>query len=181
MALLPISERDHIRGIVNAPVVLIKYGCYQCPYSSDAHKIITEILHQLNTDVTSVKANQLCFVFRHFFQRPTNSYAQKAAEAVEAAAAQGQFWQMHDTLFEHQHALEDSHIVQYANDIGLDIFQFLRDVSGRIYTNRVSEDIESGLRSGVTDSPALFINGIRYNNGWDRKKLFAAVLKDLYQ
>jgi protein-disulfide isomerase len=121
--------------------------------------------------------NRLGFVFRHFPQVSIHPQAQKAAEAAEAAAAQGQFWQMHDTLFEHQQALDNGYLVEYANDLGLDITQFLQAMWGHVYADRVTEDVESGLRSGVTTTPTLFINGIRYNDAWNLEGLLAAIAR----
>lgn len=103
--------------------------------------------------------------------------AQRAAEAAEAAAAQGQFWQMHDILFDRQSALEDADWLEYANFIGLDVFQFLRDLSRRTYGDRINQDIESGLRSSVTQTPTLIINGIRYTDAWKIKTLLRAIIR----
>jgi protein-disulfide isomerase len=121
--------------------------------------------------------NRLGFVFRHFPQVSIHPQAQKAAEAAEAAAAQGQFWQMHDTLLEHQQALDNGYLVEYANELGLDIPQFLQALWKHVYTERINEDIESGLRSGVTTTPTLFINGIRYNDTWNLESLLAAIAR----
>ncbi|MUG91950.1 thioredoxin domain-containing protein [Scytonema sp. UIC 10036] len=167
--LAPITERDRIQGSLSSPVVLVEYGDYQCLYCGEAHRIIKEIQQQLN--------NQLCFVFRHFPQTQIHPQAQKAAEAAEAADVQGKFWQMHDTLFEHQHALDDGHLVEYANGIGLDISRFLQDMSGHVYANRVTEDIRSGVSSHVNSTPALFINGVCYKDAWEIERLLAAILK----
>jgi protein-disulfide isomerase len=121
--------------------------------------------------------NHLGFVFRHFPQVSIHSQAQKAAEAAEAAAAQGQFWQMHDTLFEHQQALDNGYLVEYANDLGLDITQFLQAMWRQVYADHVTEDVKSGLSSGVTTTPTLFINGIRYNDAWNVESLLAAITR----
>jgi protein-disulfide isomerase len=164
---VPPSERDRIQGSLDAPVVLVKYGDYQSPDCGKSHRIIKAIQQQLG--------NRLGFVFRYFPQTPIYPQAQKAAEAAEAAAAQGKFWQMHNTLFEHQQALDNGYLVEYANELGLDISQFLQAMWRHVYAERVNEDIESGLRSGVTTAPTLFINGIRYNDAWNLESLLAAI------
>ena len=166
---VPPSERDRIKGALDAPVVLVKYGDYQSPDCGESYWIIKAIQQELG--------NRLGFVFRHFPQTAIHSQAQKAAEAAEAAAAQGKFWQMHDTLFEHQQALDNGYLVEYANDLGLDMPQFLQAMWKRVYADRVNEDIESGLRSGVITTPTLFINGIRYNDSWNVESLLAAIAR----
>ncbi|MCL6749489.1 DsbA family protein [Nostoc sp. CCCryo 231-06] len=165
--LVPISEQDHIQGLVSTSVTLLQYGDYQCPTCGEAHRLIKAIQHQIN---------DLCFVFRHFPQQQIHPYAQRAAEAAEAAAAQGQFWQMHDILFNHQQELGNDYLVDYANNLGLDIPQFLQDISRQVHIARINQDIESGLHSGVTAAPALFINGIRYTSRWNIEQLMAAIV-----
>src|SRR4028119_1674866 len=165
--LVPISEQDNIQGLVSASVALVEYGDYQCPICGEAYQLIKAIQQQVN---------DLCFVFRHFPQPQIHPYAQRAAEAAQAAAAQGQFWQMHDMLFTHQQALRNDYLVEYANNLGLDIPQFLQDISNQVHINRINQDIESGLHSGVTAAPALFINGIRYTSRWNIEQLMAAII-----
>lgn len=164
---VPPSERDRIQGAIDASLVIVEYGDYQSPDCGEAHRMIKAIQRELG--------NRLGFIFRHFPQTSIHSQAQKAAEAAEAAAAQGKFWQMHDTLFEHQQALDNGYLVEYANDLGLDMPPFLQAMWRHIYTDRVNQDIESGLRSGVTTTPTLFINGIRYNDAWNVESLLAAI------
>ncbi|MGL4618016.1 MAG: DsbA family protein [Chroococcidiopsis sp.] len=165
--LVPISEREHVRGNIDASTKLLEYGDYQCSDCGYLHRTLLTIGQQLDEN--------FCFVFRHFPQTQIHPQAQRAAEAAESAAAQGKFWQMHDTLFEHQHALEDSHLVEYANDLGLDIPQFLRDLSEHIYVNRINEDIKSGRNNHVISIPTLFINGDRYLGAWDLESLLTVV------
>lgn len=164
--LVPISEHDHIQGSVSTSVTLVEYGDYQCPTCGEAYQLIKTIQQQVNG---------LCFVFRHFPQPQIHVCAQRAAEVAEAAAAQGQFWQMHDILFTHQQALRNDHLVEYANHLGLDIPQFLQDISTQVHLDRIHQDIEGGHHSGVIVAPALFINGIRYTDRWDIKELKAAI------
>ena len=117
-----------------------------------------------------------CFVFRHFPHTHLHLQAQKAAEA---AAAQNKFWQMHNILFEHQETLSDGHLLEYANDIQLDIDRFLQDMTSHIHAERVIQDMQRGRQSGVSSAPALFINGIRYRAAWDAEEISAAMDKAL--
>ena len=165
--LVPISEQDHIQGLVSASVALVEYGDYQCPICGEAHQLIKALQQQVN---------DLCFVFRHFPQSQIHPYAQRAAEAAASAATQGQFWQMHDILFIHQQELGNDRLVEYANNLGLDIPQFLQDISSKVHIDRINQDIESGLNSGVKVAPALFINGIRYTSLWNIEQLMAAIV-----
>lgn len=170
---VPASQRDRYQGILNAPVVLVEYGNYQCPQCKELHQSIQAI--QQHFDSVLPKQNWVCVVFRHFIQNSIYPQARKAAQAAEAAAAQGQFWQMHDLLFTHQQELGNGYLVEYANNLGLDIPQFLQDISRQVHIGRINADIEGGLRSGVEAAPALFINGIRYSNRWTLEQIMAAI------
>lgn len=169
---VPPSTQDHQQGVLDATVVLVLYGDYQDSQSADVYRLVKVIQQQLSV---SLGENYLCFIFRHFPQRQIHTQAQHAAEAAEAAAVQGQFWQMHDMLFNHQQTLENGYLVEYANNLELDVCQFLKDLAGQVYADRINQDIESGLSSGVTTASALFINGIRYRDSWNIERLLAAV------
>ena len=161
---LPInSNRDHIQGPSIAPVTLLEYGDYQCPYCGQAYPIIKQVQNLLN--------GKLCFVFRNFPITQIHPHAQHAAEAAESAAANDKFWEMHDYLYEHQQALDDNHLEKYAGKLGLDITQFNHDMASHVYAQRVREDFLSGVRSGVNGTPTFYINGIRYNRSWDLETL----------
>jgi protein-disulfide isomerase len=125
---------------------------------------------------TSLEADDLCLIFRHFPQTQVHPHAQRAAEAAEAAATQGQFWSMHDTLFVHQQKLENGYLIEYANDLGLDIPQFLKELSKQVHVDRINENVEGGIHSGVTTAPALFINNIRYTGCWKKTELMTAIV-----
>ncbi|MGL5924471.1 DsbA family protein [Chroococcidiopsis sp.] len=170
---VPTSIQDRIQGELSATVVLVMYGDYQCSKSADVYRLIKVIGRQLSI---SFGEDYLCFIFRHFPQTQIHSHAQRAAQAAQAAAAQGQFWQMHDILLVHQQELGNGYLVEYANDLGLDISQFLRDLSKQVHVACINEDIESGLHSGVTAAPALFINGIQYTDRWNITQLMAAIV-----
>jgi protein-disulfide isomerase len=161
-----------MQGVLSAKVVLVMYGDYQDTRSADAYKLMKGIKQELGT---AFGEDYLCFVFRHFPQTQIHPHAQRAAQAAEAVAAQGQFWLMHDTLFTHQQNLENGYLVEYANDLGLDIPQFLKDLSKQVHIDRIHKDIEGGIHSGVTMAPALFINGNRYIGHWNTAELTAAI------
>jgi protein-disulfide isomerase len=170
---VPASTQDRSQGVLSAAVVLVMYGDYQCPRSAAVKRLIKVIRQQLSV---SFGEDYLCFIFRHFPQIQIHPQSQRAAQAAEAAAAQGQFWQMHDSLFDHRQALGNGYLVEYANQLELDIPQFLQQLSQQTHLDRINEDIESGIRSGVTDAPALFINNSRYTGRWNTTELMAAMI-----
>src|SRR6266478_4479637 len=152
---LPVGQRDHWQGPENAPVTLLEYGDYQCPYCGQAYPIVKELQRRLG--------DRLSFVFRNFPLTQIHQHAQQAAEAAEAAGAQDKFWEMHDALFEHQRALDDKHLKEYAAKLGLDEARFSREMAEHSYAARLREDLLSGARSGVNGTPTFFINGERYD------------------
>lgn len=167
------GDRHHTQGARDAPIVLIKYGNYQCPHSGEAHTIVQKIQQEIG--------NNIYFVFRHFPQTQIYPQSQKAAEAAEIAGAQGKFWQMHNTLFQCQNQLNNGYLVEYAHQIGLNIPQFLRDMANHIYADRVNQDFQGGVHSGVTDTPTFFINGSRYENTCDFQNLLQKLLEAVKQ
>ena len=150
----PVSERDHQKGPADAPVVLVEYGDYECPYCGRADLIIQELQERLDREIL--------YVFRHFPITTSHPHAQKAAEAAEAAAAQGKFWQMHHLLFSHQNALEEADLPGYAAQLGLDVGRFQQELQEGVYAERVREDFLSGVRSGANATPTFFIDGLRF-------------------
>jgi protein-disulfide isomerase len=166
------SMQDHLQGRLNATVLVVMYGDYQCPQSATVYRLIKAIQQQLNI---SLGENYLCFIFRHFPQIHIHPHAQHAAEAAEAAAIQGRFWPMHDMLFTHSQELGNGYLVEYANNLGLDISRFLQDISKQVHVDRINQDLESGYKSGVISAPALFINGVRYTDRWNVKQLMSAI------
>jgi len=152
---LPIAGRDHIQGRIDAPIALIEYGDYECPYCGEAYPTVKAIQQRLG--------DRLCFVFRNFPLVNSHPHAQHAAEAAEAAGVHGKFWGMHDLLFENQIALADDDIAQYAKAIGLDAEHIMREVLSGTHTSRVREDSQSGVQHGVHGTPTFFINGERYD------------------
>ena len=164
---VPVGERDHIRGPASAPLTLLEYGDFECPYCGAAHPIIEEIREQLGP--------RLRFIYRHFPLTNVHPHAESAAEAAEAAGAQGRFWEMHDRLFEHQDALEDEDLVGHADALGLDVERFVEELADGVHAPRVRQDFLSGVRSGVNGTPSFYINGVRYNGQYDLASLLAAL------
>jgi protein-disulfide isomerase len=165
--LLPQARRDHLQGPIDAPIALVEYGDYECPYCGEAYPIIKAVQEQLG--------DRLCFAFRNFPLVNAHPHAQHAAEAAEAAGVQGKFWEMHDLLFENQNALEDEDLAQYATALGLDARRLIVEVVAGTHTGRVREDFRSGARGGVNGTPTFFINGVRYDGELSVNALLTAL------
>ena len=162
-----VSQRDHQRGPETATVTLVEYGDYECPSCGSVYPLVKELKLRLG--------DRLRFVFRNFPLTQSHPHAEHAAEAAEAAAGQEKFWEMHDYLFEHQQALDDTHLVHYADALNLDREIFMREMTEHVYTNRVHEDFLSGIRSGVNGTPTFFINGVRHDDSIERETLISAI------
>lgn len=165
----PVSEADHSAGPDDAPVTLVEYGDYECPYCGMAHPIVKRAQRELGS--------QLRFVFRNFPLAEAHPHARLAAQAAEAAGAQGKFWEMHDMLFEHQDALEVEDLVGYAKAIGLDTTKFAHDLEDAAFVKRVRDDFRSGVKSGVNGTPTFFMNGARYDGSWANVEAFIGALR----
>jgi protein-disulfide isomerase len=161
------TARDHVQGPETAPVTLVEYADYECPYSRIAHPVIKGVQRELG--------DQLRFVYRNFPLREIHPHAQHAAEAAEAAAGQDRFWEMHDYLFEHQRALDDEHLHQYAAALGLETEIFDRDMAQHRHAGRIERDLRDGVESGVRGTPTFFINGVRHEGSADRESLLSAI------
>jgi Na+/H+ antiporter NhaA len=159
-------ERDHIRGPLEAPVTILEYGDFECPYCGRAEPFVREVLREF------VGAR---YVWRHLPLSDVHPHAQLAAEAAEAAADQGAFWEMHDLLFEHQDALEPDDLIGYARELGLDVERFEQQLGEHEGAAHVVEDIDSADLSGVSGTPTFFINGRRHYGAYDTRSLAAAV------
>jgi protein-disulfide isomerase len=165
---LPVSEeRDHIQGRADAAVTLLEYGDYECPYCGAAYPILK--------DVQARAGELLRFVFRNFPITTSHPHAERAAEAAEAAGAQGRFWEMHDTLYENQSRLADEHLHGYAEQLGLDVGTFDRELAEGVHLPRIHEDFMSGVRSGVNGTPTFYVNGGRHDAPYDAETLLAAI------
>jgi Na+/H+ antiporter NhaA len=160
-------KRDHIRGAQDAPVTLIEYGDYECPYCGQAEDVIRELLSSFGDD--------LRYVWRHLPLNDVHPNAQLAAEAAEAAGAQGAFWPMHDALLAHQDELRPMHLRRYAGELGLDMERFRDELRRREHLPRVGDDVASADASGVAGTPTFFINGRRHHGAYDIDTLTAAV------
>jgi Na+/H+ antiporter NhaA len=160
------EARDHIRGPETAPVTLVEYGDFECPYCGQAEGVIRELL---------VDFGDLRYVWRHLPLNDVHAHAQLAAEAAEFAAAHGKFWEMYDLLLSHQDALEVRHLVGYAGELGLDGERFRGALRKRKYSDRIAQDVESADMSGVSGTPTFFINGRRHYGAYDIATLSAAV------
>lgn len=167
----PVTDEDHFRGPRNAAVELVEYGDYECPHCRQVNDIRRELRARIG--------DKYRYIYRHFPITSSHTHAQIAAEAAEAASAQGKFWEMHNLLFKHQGELDQDHIFQYAAEIGLDLERFKRELTEGVYTKRVKDDFESGIQSGVHGTPTFFINGNRYDGTWDLESLMAEIQKPL--
>jgi protein-disulfide isomerase len=164
---LPVGARDHIQGPATAPVTLVEYGDYQCPYCGEAFGIIEEIQRQLG--------DGLRFVFRNFPLAEVHPHAEHAAEAAELAAAHGKFWEMHDALYGHQEALDDRHLAAYGSALGIAAEEMHKALAEHRYAEHIREDFMSGVRSGVNGTPTFFINGVRHEGSYDFETMMAAI------
>jgi protein-disulfide isomerase len=160
----PVGERDRVRGAPDAPLTLVEYGDYDCPYTVRAHAVVWGLRRRLS--------DRLRFVFRAF---PLTRIHANAQAAAEAAASQERFWEMYDRLFEARRRLEDADLRRYAEEFGLDVERFRRETEEHAHAGRVREDLRSGLRSGVRGTPTFFINGIRHDGPNDLETLLAAL------
>ena len=160
-------DEDHIRGPEDASVTLVEYGDFECPYCGRAEPTVRELLTEHDSDIR--------YVFRHLPLSDVHPHAQLAAEATEAAGEQGQFWEMHDLLFDHQDALTGRDLMAYAEQLGVDLDRFHNDLKRHEHAPRVARDVESAELSGVSGTPTFFINGQRHHGAYDIDTLTKAV------
>jgi Na+:H+ antiporter, NhaA family len=164
--------RDHVRGHADAPVTLVEYADFQCPYCADAYPLVKELLERFG--------DQLRFVFRHMPLTDLHPRARVAAEAAEAAGAQGRFWEMHDHLFEHPLELADDQLRDHAATIGVaDGERFAAELRDGVHARRVEEDLRSGARSGVPSTPRFFVNGLIHLGSPSHAELAEAIGREL--
>ena len=165
---LPVADdRDHVQGPADAAVTLLEYGDYECPFCGAAYPIVKQVQETMG--------ERLRFVFRNFPITTAHPHAEQAGEAAEAAAAQGQFWPMHDLLYENQRHLETDDLIAYASRLGLDVSRFQRELADHVHAARVREDFMSGVRSGVNGTPTFYIDGERYEGAYDAEPLLDAL------
>jgi protein-disulfide isomerase len=168
--IVPVSAHDHIRGPVNAPLTLVEYGDFQCPHCAAAYPEVAAIANELS--------DSLRLVFRHFPLAQVHPQAQRAAEAAEAAASQGRFWEMAPLLYENQEELDDHSLGRYAKKAGLNLKRFKKELSSGVHAARVRADYLGGVRSGVDGTPTFFINGKRYEGSFKSEAIVAALLNE---
>lgn len=166
---VPVSPHDWTQGAENAPVTIVEYGDFECPHCAEMEPVLRELRQQAG--------NGLRVVFRHFPLTSSHPHAELAAEAAEAAGAQGAFWPMHDLLLQNQQALTPNDLVGYAAGLGLDARQIAADLENRTYQAAVQDDFMSGVRSGVGGTPTFYINDSRYDGAYDLDSLWRAVQK----
>jgi len=164
---VPDPERDHISGSADGLIKLLEYGDYECPFCGEVQPTVKEIQRRLG--------DNLLFAFRNFPLTNIHPHSEHAAETAEAAGEQGNFWGMHDLLFENQDALEDENLAAYAAELGFDQVRLIGEVTSGVYAPRIREDFKSGVKGGVNGTPTFFINGERYDGTLDPEHLINAL------
>ncbi|QOC95235.1 DsbA family protein [Micromonospora craniellae] len=163
----PVTEHDHVRGPVDAPVTVVQYGDFQCPFCGTAHRNLREVLRQ--------RADAVRLVYRHFPIANIHPYAERAAEAAEAAGRRGRFWEMHDWLYEHQDQLDPVHLTLGVEQLGLPVDEVEAEIGRHAGGDRIRQDFVGAIRSGVDASPTLFVNGDRHDGDFDPGTLLTVV------
>ena len=152
---LPVNERDHVLGPTDAIVTVVNYGDYQCPDCHKRHRAVEKLFDEM--------VNTVRFVYRHFPLVNVHPRALRAAEAAEAAAAQGKFWEMHRRLYLRPDKLEDRNLRRHAQDVGLDLERFDREMASGVYADQILKDYHNSMTYGITGAPTTFINGQLYS------------------
>jgi protein-disulfide isomerase len=165
----PVDDDDHRVGSSDAPAILLEYGDYECPHCRNAHAVVTHVRARMG--------DGFLYVFRNFPLEKIHPHALAAAQAAEAAGAQGQFWPMHSMLFEHQDALESEDLVAYASELALDVARFVEELRRGAYLARIAEDFRSGVRSGVNGTPTFFVNENRFDEPSTVESLTASLAR----
>jgi NhaA family Na+:H+ antiporter len=167
----PVGDGDHVQGLDDAPVTLVEYGDYECPHCRQVAPILIELRRRFG--------DRLLYVFRHLPLTTMHPNAQLAAEAAEAAATQGRFWEMHDLLSMHRGTLGKEHMLRYAAELGLDMEEFRQELDDHVHADRVRQDFLNGVKSGANGTPTFYLNGVRYDGPWDLDSLVAEIEKPL--
>ena len=171
--LLPDEATDHILGSASAPATLVEYGDFECPSCVQAYAALQTMLPHFGS--------RLCFVFRHFPLREVHPHAELAAEAAEAAGAQGKFWEMHGLLYAHSPHLKEKHLLDYAGQLELDLPRFHNALNDHVYLQRVQEHVQGGQRLGIRSTPAFYVNGMLIDVSIGLQPLEQAIDKALRQ
>ncbi|HEV2802268.1 MAG TPA: thioredoxin domain-containing protein [Pyrinomonadaceae bacterium] len=167
---IPVTGKDHSRGEPDAPAAtLVEYGDYECPHCRQLHLVVKEVMG---------RTRGLQYVYRHFPLTHIHPQAARAAEAAEAAAAQGRFWEMHDLLFERNRGISEERLTQYAGEAGLETGRFASEMAAGVYAAKVQEDFNSAIFKGhVSGTPTLYLNGESLDDAHDLPGLLAAVMR----
>lgn len=168
---IPVSEKDQREGNINAPLVLLEYGDYECPHCGAAYPVIKKLQRHFG--------DQLLFVFRNFPLSEIHPHALTAAYVAEAAGLQHKFWPVHDLIFENQQNLSTQQLLNYAEAAGADLEKLGKDVVSKEIIDKVEKDMEGGARSGVNGTPTFFINGKRYDGYYEYEDIKLALEKSL--
>jgi protein-disulfide isomerase len=163
----PLEDADHVRGERSAPLELVMFGDFQCPFCLGAQSVLRRVRERLD--------DRLVFAFRHLPIPERHPLAPLAAEASEAAAAQGRFWEYHDALFRAQPKLSRETMLEVGSDLGLDADRMAAEVDSESYRERISRDIDSAAKSGATGTPTFFVNGTRFFGAYDASSLVEAL------
>ena len=154
----PVNNEDHIEGNTSAPITLLEYGDYQCPYCQKAYKMVKQIQQEMGS--------QLQLAFRNFPLTKIHPDAKAAAIASEAAAKQGKYWEMHDHLFENHTDFSREKLIEFAQQLGLDAATFTKDIDDTTLADKVDADFYGGMRSGVSATPTFYINNEKFEGNW---------------
>ena len=166
-----VTKEDHIFGPEDAPVTIVEYGDYECPHCLLAYSVIEDVLEKLS--------GQIRFVFRHFPLKKIHPQAQLAAEAAEAAGAQGKYWEMHRKLFSSQSKLRYENLIEFAKELELNVEKFTSDLDNHVYVNKITQHFVDGIKSGVNGTPTFFIDGKRYDGPFDVENIVTQIEKPL--
>jgi len=171
MLKIPVTQEDHIQGDEKAPITLVEYGDYECPYCGEAYPIVKHIQKHFG--------NRLRFVFRNFPLVESHPHAGIAAMAAEFAAGHQKFWEMHDLLYENQDALDVPDLINYAESLNLSADELQKAIQNQTSANKIQNDFMGGVKSGVNGTPSFFINGKRHNGSFAYEDLLAAIDKEI--
>jgi protein-disulfide isomerase len=164
---LPVIEEDHIRGPASAPVTLLEYGDYECPYCAAAHPMVLELLRQ--------RSDTVRYAYRHFPLTNVHPHAELAAEVAETAGEHDKFWPTHDWFFDNHDLVVTGQVLEGVAEVGLPATAVARDLGEHRHLDRIRRDFVSGIRSGVNGTPTFFVNGVRHDGGYSLDDLLAAV------
>jgi protein-disulfide isomerase len=171
MLKIAVTSKDHLQGSIDAPVLLVEYGDYECPHCGHAYPIVKKVQRHFGA--------RLGFVFRNFPLNEAHPHAETAAESAEFAGHHQRFWEMHDAIFENQESLSNELLVSLANELGLSADDLLRALESGTYRPHVRDDFSGGVRSGVNGTPTFFINGRRHDGPFEFDDLVTAIESQL--